>query len=304
MEAKKRTIIQAIVCVVLVCMIWGGYFLVKTYHTDRILDIKEDDFSWVYQVDSVEIDGKDFVLQGFAFELNKNAEEGSFEIVLEDIESGERYFPKMEYVDRKDVNEYFLCEYDYLQTGFEATIKEKKLSLEEKSYEVLLRVKGDRLAYQTGTYISNGKLVYVNPFEFEALDVAGTALEEVVENGLLRLYRPDYGVYVYQYGGELYWIAKEEYPFETDGNTVMEYQLETTQISRLPEVRLENKWYWDNQGFYFKEKEILEGNIEGCRVARSKIPDAYSITKIWTGLSKDVWIWRKDFRPYYFFEGK
>lgn len=302
MEAKKRTIIQAIVCVVLVCMIWGGYYFLTHYGIDRILEVKSDDYSWVYQVDSVKTEGKDFVLQGFAFELGKDAEEGTFEIILEDIESGERYFPKMEYMDRKDVNEYFLCEYEYLQTGFVATIKAKKLSLEQKNYEVLLREKGDRLAYQTGTYISNGELAYVNPFEFESLDVAGTSLEAVTKNGILRVYRPDYGIYVYQYEGELYWIAESQSAFDENGDLGIPYQLNTTQIDRLPENRLENNWLWDNKGFFFCTKEITDWSTERYRVAREELPREYSIEKIWTGKHDGDWIWIQYFRPYYQFD--
>lgn len=298
---KKRTIWHAVICAGLVCLIWGGYFLVKHYGTDRILDVREDDFSWVYQVDSVKAEGKEFVLQGFAFELNRDSEEGTFEIVLRDIESGEKYFPKMEYTERNDVNDYFLCEYDYQNSGFEAIIKESKLDLLEKNYEVLLKVRGVQRAYQTGTYISKGELMYANPLEFEPLDVAGTDLEEIVEQGVLRVYRADCGMYVYQYKGELYWIADSSYEF-VDGDTNVQYQLDTTQINRLPSNRLENNWKWDNISFEFSKTELLEWNTGKYRVAKERIPTEYSIEKIWTGNYADKWIWQHDFRPYYEFE--
>ena len=301
MEKWKKTIIQGIICVGLLGVIWGGYFLVKHFGTDRILEIKEDDFSWVYQVDSVKTEGKAFVLRGFAFELEKDSEKGAFEIVLQDIESGEKYFPKMEYAERKDVNDYFLCEYDYLQSGFEARIKESKLDLENANYEVLLREEGERKTYQTGTYISKGELVYANPLEFEPLDVAGTDLEDIVGNGVLRVYRPDYGMYVYQYEGELYWIADSNYGF-VDGDTIVQYQLDTTQINRLPSNRLENNWNWDNISFKFSDAELSEWNAGKYRLAKEWIPTEYSIEKMWTGNYTDKWIWQKNFRPYYEFE--
>ncbi len=299
---KKRTIWHAVICVGLLCLIWGGYFLAKHYGTDRILDIREDDFSWVYQVDSAETEDGDFVLRGFAFELDKDATEGAFEIVLQDIESGKRYFPKMEYMERTDVNEYFLCEYDYLQTGFEAVIKAKKLDLDVKNYEVLLRRADERQTYQTGTYISKGRLMYAEPSEFESLDVEGTDLEMVVKDGILRVYRPDYGMYVYQYDGELYWIADEKYEYGEDGNTYVECQLDTSQVDKLPKSRLEKKYYWDNIGFWFASKEITDKNIGEYRVAKIDLPKEYSIEVIWTGKHDGNWIWRNYFRPYYQFE--
>lgn len=300
METKKRDILHVVTCISLVCLIWGVYFLVKHFGTDRILDIKADDFSWVYQVDSVEVENGDFVLRGFAFELDKDATEGGFEIVLQDIESGKRYFPQMKYTERTDVNEYFLCEYDYLQTGFEAVIKAKKLDLDEKNYEVLLRRADERQTYQTGTYVSKGSLMYANPLEYEELDVSGTELEEIVEKGVLRVYRPDYGMYVYQYKDELYWIAEEEYEyFDSD---ILEYMLYTTQKEKLPEHRLENEWYWDNIGFLFTEKEVKITNSGNYRVAKSRIPSEYSIVEIETGNNIDSsWIWKAQFRPWYIF---
>ena len=297
----KKTIIQAIVCVMVVCLIWGGYFFARHYGTDRILNIKKDDFSWVYQVDSLKTEGKNLVLRGFAFELEKNSEKKAFEIILQEIESGKRYFPEMEYVERKDVNDYFMCEYDYLQSGFEATIKRTKLNLESEHYEVLLRDAGERKTYQTGIYISKGILMYTNPLEYEPLDVDGTDLEEIVEHGVLRVYRPEFGVYIYQYEDELYWIAKPEYGF-VDEDTYVQYQLYTTQIDRLPQHRLENNWYWDNIGFMFSANESKDGMYGEYRVTKNMLPKEYSIKCILTGNYVDGWLWYQEFRPYYYLE--
>lgn len=301
MEKKKRTTGQVVVCVGLLVLIWGGYFLVKEYIIGRRLEVKADDFSWVYQVDAAETRDGEFVLKGFAFELDKNAVGDNYEIVLQELETGKNYFLAMDYLERKDVNDYFLCEYDYLQSGFEARIKEKKLNLQERDYEVLLRMAGEKKAYRTGTYLTEGQLVYTNPTEFVPLEVAGTELEEVVENGVLRVYRPDYGMYVYQYDGELYWIAEPGYGF-VDEDTYVQYQLYTTQIANLPEVRLKNEWYWDNIGFQFTTNELKGQNFGIYRVAKKALPVEYAITRIWTGNHIDEWIWRQNFRPWYVFE--
>lgn len=306
MESKKKTIIQTIVCVVLVCMIWGGYVCgIKKIEEAKYQEIVllEDDFSWVYQVDSVMTEKNKFVLQGFAFKLGMDAESGAFEILLRDIESGEGFIPKMEYVEREDVNDYFLCGFDYKRSGFEATISAKKLNLKEKNYEILLKKGTEKVAFQTGIFISDGKLVYTNPLEYEPLDVMDTELEDIVEDGILRVYRPDCGIYVYQYEGALFWIADSNYEF-VEGDTWVEYQLATTQVEKLPAERLENKWYWDNIGFMFTSKEISSLNLGGYRVARCELPIEYSIERIWTGNYVDKWTWQQSFRPYYSFSGR
>lgn len=302
MEKKwKKTVIQGIICVGLVVLIWTGYFVVMTKLNQRV-KLQADDFSWVHQVDSVEQKGKNVVLTGFAFKLDMDAPKGSFEIVLRDIESEELYFPKMKYSNRKDVNEYFLCEYDYLNSGYEATIKARELNLDKRDYEVLLKMKDEKKTYQTGTFISKGQLMYANPKKYVPLEVTGTDLMPIVENGVLRVYRPDFGIYVYQYEGELYWIAENDYEFDENGDTVIQYQLDTTQIEKLPQIRFENKWYWDNMSFRFSGNELFGWETGDYRVAKKKLPTAYAIEKIWTGKYVNDWVWTQDFRPWYQFK--
>lgn len=291
---SKKTIIKTIVCFGLVVLIWGGYFLAARYW----IIVKADDFSWVYQVDAVEEREKEIILSGFAFQLDVDSADERYEIILQDITSGENLFPKMEYSERKDVNDYFLCEYDYLHSGYQAVFQGKKLDLQNKDYEVLLRAHGKQVAYRTGTYLSKGELMYANPKEYVPLEVAGTDLEEIVEKSVLRVYRPDYGMYVYQYEGELYWIAEPEYGF-VEGDTYVQYHLNTTQIERLPQHRLENQWYWDNIGFMFRSNECVALNTGKYRVTKKALPKEYSIKRIETGNYIEGWIWKQDFRPYY-----
>ena len=87
-----------------------------------------------------------------------------------------------------------------------------------------------------------------------------------------------------------------------DGDTIIQYQLSTTQAESIPQQRLENGWNWDNIGFYFSKNELIEWNTGKYRVAKKSIPTEYSVTKIWTGNYNDGWIWIQNFRPYYQFQ--
>ncbi len=262
--------------------------------------IVKDDFSWVYQVDSItETDGK-LLLSGWAFQLNQDSSAENCELILYNAETGKAYFPKMEFSQREDVNNYFLCEYDYTDSGFTASISAKKLDLEDSSYEILLRPTGERNAYQTGIYYADGKMMFVNPSEFVPLETAGTDLDKITSEGILRVYRPDFGMYVYQFDGELYWIAEPYYGF-IDGDSYVHFEMDTTQIDKLPEERLQNNWFWSNIGFRFKANELTEWNTGKYRVAKRSLPTEYSITRIWTGNYIDGWIWIQYFRPFYDF---
>lgn len=290
---------QWIVFSVLMSVILIGYCLAKI-RLDKQFQIVEDDFSWVCQVDKIEEQNGKVVLSGFAFQLEKDADEKMFDILLYDIKTGKGYYPNMKYSDRKDVNDYFLCEYDYTKSGFTATISSKKLDLEHGVYEVLLRPEGRQESYSLGIYYVNGEMYFTNPNKFVPLDVAGTDLEKIVENGVLRVYRPDYGMYVYQYEEELYWIAEEWYGF-VDNDTYVQFQMNTTQINNLPEDRLANNHFWSNIGFLFQSKELTDWNTGKYRVTKCSLPKEYSITHIWTGNYINEWIWQSDFRPWYIF---
>ncbi len=265
----------------------------------RQVEIVTDDFSWVYQVDSIESKEKQLEIKGWAFVLNQDAGENQFEIILHNVETGKNIYPEISYEAREDVNEYFLCEYDYTQSGFTIVLSEKKLK--GGVYEILLRPEDSKIAYSTGIYYTDGKMTFANPEEFVPLNVAGTDLETVVENGVLRVYRPDFGMYVYQYEGELYWIADESFYFEEDGTTYMEYQLRTTQIEKLPPHRLKNKWYFDNIGFYLEQNELIGWNVGNYRVSKAALPTEYAISNIETGYynyATGEWIWVNHFRVY------
>ena len=309
-ESRKKQVLVFFVSMVILI----GIYLFAMRQLYERFEIIEDNFSWVYQVDSIEeIDGK-LQIKGWAFALGENAQQENCEIILYNTKTGKGVYPKMTYEPREDVNEYFLCEYDYTESGFKASVSAKSLQLEDNVYEILLRPKSEkskgnpfstntteeRKAFSTNVYYSDGEMLYVHPDEFVPLEVTGTDLEKVVEQGVLRVYRPDYGMYVYQYEGELYWIAELDYGF-VDGDTIVQYQMQTTQIENLPEERLINSWFWNNLVFRFSTKELLKWDTGEYRVAKYALPTEYSLTKIWTGNHIDKWIWRTDFRPWYEF---
>ena len=318
MEEKKETIFQKIeevfrkiekspryhliVFTFLMSIMLIGYFFGRSQLNKRF-QIIEDNFSWVCQVDSIEEQNGKLILSGFAFQLEEDAKEKTFELILCDVETGKGYYPKMNYSTREDVNAYFLCEYDYTKSGFTASISSKKIDSENKVYKVLLRPIGNKRAYDLGVYYADGEMSFTNPKEFVPLDVVGTDLKQIIEDGVLRVYRPDYGMYVYQYEGELYWIAEEWYGF-VDNDTLIQCQMDTTQIDKLPEERLVNNWFWSNISFQFKSQELVDWNMGKYRVAKITLPKEYSITKIWTGNHIEGWIWKSDFRPWYEFDKK
>lgn len=248
-----------------------------------------------FQIDEAILDGKELQMEGFAFRYGHP--EGTPSLFLRSTETGDEVTLAVTHgLEREDVNEYFLCEYDYSHTGFTAS----GMIDPNTEYEIMIRWPWS-IQTSSGVFITGDDVHYAENTSFIAPDAKGTDMEEIVSKGILRVYRPDYHCWVYQLGGDLYWIVDSDFNFEEDGSTYIQYQMWTTQTRNLPEKRLAHGNLWDNIGGYF-EKYELEGDFGAYRVMKRKLPTAYSLTSIITGYYKNgEWIWKNYFRPIYRF---
>lgn len=250
-----------------------------------------------FQIDEARIDDDKLTFSGFAFVFDKLVSDLGF--TLKSTKTGKEIKSDVEYgLLRRDVARYFNnSEQDYTKTGFTANVSD---ICGGEEYEILVNLK-KFVSFPAGVFITGTDVHYTKQDSFIAPEVTGTDLEEIVNKGYLRVYRPDRGCYVYQYKGCLYWIADKSFNFEDGGTTYIQYQLWTTQIDKLPQKRLKNKWYWDNIGGFFEKHEITDKiNCGRYRVCKRKLPEEYSITSIVTGYYKNgKWIWRNYFRPMY-----
>lgn len=281
-EKSRRIITTAISSAfILTCLvvIVRGYGRVEADSTSR---------NYCFQVDSLSRSDGVLTIDGFAFRYNHPSSD--YTLLLR-AENGPQIELEKETVERLDVNEYFACEYDYSSCGFTSRGK-----VGEGEYEILIKWPWS-IALSTGMFVGSS-IHYAPEKEFSAPDIDA----EFVGHGVLRVYRPDYHCWVYQYGESLYWIVDQDFYFDDDGSTYIQYQLWTTQPEKLPQHRIDNNWLWDNIGGNFEDYE-LKGDWNGYRVMKREIPTAYSVTSIVTGYYKNgEWIWKEYFRPYYFFE--
>ena len=272
---KSLLIFFMIACVVVIIREHGG---AESDNTSRV---------YCFQVDRVEYTDGKIELDGFAFRYEHPDSDYTLLLLSE---NGTLIKLEKESIARPDVNRYFSCDYDYTVSGFTA-----RGTVEEGEYEVLIKWPWS-IALSTGVYIDSS-IHYVPEKEFTAPEIGS----DFVENGILRVYRPDYHCWVYQWNGALYWVVDQDFYFEDNGLTYIQYQMWTTQPDNLPQNRLENNWLWDNIGGNFEDYE-LQGDWNGYRVMKRDLPTAYSITSIVTGYYQNgEWIWKEYFRPYYDF---
>ena len=280
---KKTTIIVGGSSIILIsiCMVYNMNSATESNYTSVLC----------FQIDSVEENS----INGFCFRCGRNASE-NYDILLKSTDYGEVIKVNSTVgLDRIDVNDYFEDINNFTKSGFACDTPAKS-----EEYEFIVKF-NPLLWIPTGVYISNGIIHYTPEKKFTPPKVEGTALETIVKHGTLRMYKPDFHCYVYQYGWSLYWITEEGFEFEKDGTTVVQYHLDSTQINRLPQERLDNKWYWDNRSGYYEDYELY-GDFGEYRVMKRDLPTEYSVTSITTGYYKNgKWLWKEHFRPYYDF---
>ncbi len=275
---------------------------------------------FVYQVDDVYTDDEYFYIKGWFFELenvlNKSRdihENQNLGIVLYNINEERETFidgtdkplsgllMSVSHNVRNDINEYFNCGYDYSDCGFVAKVNKSKIDLENGTYHLILKYDKDiaKSAVNTDIYIHKGRVEYFDPSNGGLLNVEGTDLEKVINDGYCLANMPNQHIYLYQYGKKLYWIADRDYCFESDGGTPIQLYLYTTQYDKLPQNRIDSGFYWDSIGDNFEAHELTETYDFGdYRVSVRDIPDDYAITWMVTGYyDEEKWIWQKYFIP-------
>ncbi len=281
----------------------------------------EDSLFYTYEVESARVEGTELVIKGWFFEVGKfrndnheRTDNKRLGVMLYDIDSeksekedGLYEGIKLEVTHEKryDVNEYFECEYDYSDCGFVAKVDSSRVDMVNGNYQIIF--KQDESNYpgiMSNSFLCQGKLEFVSPKVKTEVDVNGTDLDPIINEGICLLNNPDKHIWVYQYKWTLYWITENGYEFGENDKTYIQYQLDTTQFERLPKERIDNKQYWSNIGFHFEKNEITEQiNCGKYRVSICGIPEDYSVTRILTGYNKSgEWKWMDYIRPRYIFD--
>lgn len=314
-----RTLIEVIVVIAIIIF----FALMNEQITEERKSsfvITPDSDAFAFQVESVCEEGSEVVIKGWFFELSKvrnvDREVKSINnpsIFLDNMDLiGEKNIDgtakakkgirlKVQLQKRLDIDNYFKCEFDYSNCGFIGSIDKDQVDLKNGKYQIVLKQNEDDETGMVLAYLIDGKLNYINPKDEIKLNVNGTDLEKIVEEGTCVVSSPENHICVYQFGWKLYWIADREYNFDKTGSTLIQYQMDTTQYEQLPKGRIEKGWYWSNLGSSFEGNEITDSiNCGEYRVSVRDLPTEYSLTRIVTGYYADgKWVWKRYFRPDY-----
>mgnify|MGYP001206597178 CR=1 FL=1 len=305
-KIKESKYLQVVVCIALSSVVIFAFLILNNY-----LNFKKsrkytivDDIKLVNSIENISINNGNLELEGYAFLLEQDSPSSSISLFMRNVNNGNEVWLDVEQSKRPDVNAYFDSEYNYEYTGFQAYTQENKLTTDE-CYEVIINIdykdSNDnkiRKTVSSNTYVVNSELYGYNPYDFNKPDmnIESELLRNVFADGQLCFYQEDAGMYVYQYEGELYWIATEDFEFNENGETYFPYHLYTTQVDKLPTNRIQHKY--DNLDFYFEQHEYKDQITKPYRVAIRDIPGDYAITYIKTGVYNVIskqWLWNKSF---------
>ena len=170
-----------------------------------------------FEVGDVQVTDNTLTIEGTAVRYDHEDEKP--EIILRSTDTGKRVKLKTTMEVQHD---------DYLGVavnGFTASGKLRVSGSDE--YEVMVRWPWT-MTLSTGGFISGSDIHYHQSSELVE-PTGADDLDEIVRNGILRVYRPDFHCWVYQKDWSLYWIVDGNFDFEKDGTTYIQYQLWTTE---------------------------------------------------------------------------
>lgn len=308
-KIKENFIYQLVLCLVLCVVIIMGYFIIS-----KVIDSRKhreysivEDINLVNSIEDIQVDNNTVTLSGYAFMVNKSSNDNLISMFLYNKNNEQEIWLDIERIDRPDVNKYYEGEYNYANSGFLASTKVNKFK-QNDVYEAFINidytdnsdksgVKSIRRTVSANIFISNNEIYNYNPNEFDEPDmnVESNLIKNVFANGDVRFYDKDIGVYLYQYQGKLYWIAKDNFDINASSGHMI-YHLFTTRIDKLPKHRIQHKF--DNLDFYFEKLEYMDEMTVPYRVAIYDIPQEYPITYIRVGqynAENSKWIWSNSF---------
>lgn len=292
---------------ILVCIILSTVLIIIFFILNNVVDKKNshkytisENINLINKIENISIEGDNIFLDGYAFLKGIDSKGSSISLFLLNSNNSDEVWSDIKQFERKDVDSYFTSENIYKHSGFRAYINNDLK--DDECYEIILNIDykdidlhTKRQTVSSKKYILNERLYDYNPYNFDKpeLNIHSELLSKVFSEGSLCLYQKDAGVYIYQYSGRLYWIATEDFIFDENGQTNITYTLYTTQDYKLPN----QKYIFDNKGFYFEQYEYKDEVTKPFRIAIREIPENYAITYIKTGQRKnDSWYWSELFQ--------
>lgn len=307
-ENKKKQVIFFVISMIILSVIYIVVvsFVQKISEKEVLSKLSPIlDYQVLFEIeDVVKKDGK---LEFSGWMLRVDSKNKNVWLVFNEVNETEIKILKTSLIDRNDVGNYFMPNWNFGNCGFVSEVKcdefKKDVCYEvflvldyvtEKEIEGRIETLENKRKVSTGYYLFNDMLYRYNPQNFYEPQVIDEEILDVIKKGVLRGYDLNEKIWVYQYNRSLYFLIGSDFGFMEDVQIGIPVMPHTTREDLLPESRI--SYGFDHLGFYFENKDYLRDGIEDYQVVVVTLPTEYPMTYIATGLYNAIEeSWMKEF---------
>ena len=304
---SKKSVRQVTIFLVLEILILGIYLIgvrgAREVGREKAISKLEEStyYSVLCEVENVELKDDKVEFSGWAF--YPNARNKGIAVVLCETESGKEHVLLAELEEKEHIEDYFMLNGCSGDVGFRANVKKTEL-MQEKCYEILIaltyesesdgKVSERERKIIINQFYYDGEIHSYNPKTFTKPEIQDEGLARVVEEGDVRGFDSESGVWIYQYEKKLYYIIDSSVNrVSKEANVCIPVMPRTLRRDLLSDKR--RQYGYDHLGaFYADESYNVEG-VSPYQVVVVELPLEYPITYVETGLydsNKKTWIKR------------
>lgn len=307
-KSKKKQIMFFFVSMIVIILVYLRSTSELEAFKERSMEVIQD-YNIVNSLEHIEV--RDGIIEFSGWALRLNSKNLGMKLVFHSVDNSDEKIISVDIEDKDDIAEYFDPDWDFGSCGFFGTIKQNKLK-KEVCYEVLLilnyeeeqKVEDDVQVVQnvkkvsTGRYLYNNELYWYNPIEFIAPNVTDVAMQEVIQNGIVRAYDLEKEIWIYEYNSNLYWIINFSLFGSIEERLEIPLFIYTSQVEKLPKDKQDLGR--DYIGYYLTEEDYLNNKEDFYYIYSTSLSKDYPITSVRTGIYQNQgenkgWIWETRF---------
>lgn len=309
MENRRDQLRKMGICVGLLCIIMGTYFIISSLieKNNMITKLENQEVKVLHDVllGIEEVETRDGIINFFGWILKRGEKGIQVDILLQSLDGSKSRTLQTERGRRGDTKNRFGTDTEIC--GFKTEIREKKID-RESVYEIFLMLsyrdeeKNEDITEKIATnrYFHKGKLFRYNPKDFDVPKVSEGVILDIVQKGQLQAFDAEKSVWIYQVENKLFCIADIECTVSLEQAPSVPTGIYTFWDELIPEEKKNEylKRGCEYIGPYLDEEHCVLGEGKRYYLECIELPE-YPITYIWTGIyanTGDRWISRNEFQ--------
>lgn len=299
---KKRIIIYGGALLIIIILFFAMNSYIKD-HRKWVFDTRDtNSLEYAFQVENAVAENDTVLISGWCFKLNEDKNKTDLYVLLRNTHDDSIIRLDTVCLNRRDVNEYFCCDYDYSMSGFEAYAKQSLLSLESNEYEVFLQYGSmNNVLIQTDTYLGSKGIKRFKDSDCQILDNENVLLKEIINEGTLCFGDEEHDAKVIQMDNRVYWLLGPKFKYSENKSSKIICQIWSTQSKQPNTGNLIKDLFALNLDYIPESNYCEDLSTDAIKVYSIDLPTDISILRVLTGYHNKTegWMWSRSFRPDY-----